>query len=238
VVSVPKTVAIFGVGPGLGMSVARRFGREGFAVALVGRNRARLDGFAADLAGEGITARAFTADLSDPVALIAAVDAIEAGFGAIDVVEIGTSLTRDAIVPVADVAAENLRYALDALLLGPIAVVRKVLPGLQPRGGMLLFAYGISAKVPMPALGNIGIALAGLRNYVHALAGTLAGTGVHVGALAIGVGIARSDAAAAFAASATDRPLALTDPDELAERYWDMYLKRDRVEDTVGALGQ
>jgi NAD(P)-dependent dehydrogenase (short-subunit alcohol dehydrogenase family) len=32
-----KTIAVFGVGPGMGRSIARRFGREGFQVALVAR---------------------------------------------------------------------------------------------------------------------------------------------------------------------------------------------------------
>jgi NAD(P)-dependent dehydrogenase (short-subunit alcohol dehydrogenase family) len=51
-----KTIAVFGVGPGMGRSVARRFGREGFQVALVARNQTRLDAFTAELAAEGITA--------------------------------------------------------------------------------------------------------------------------------------------------------------------------------------
>ncbi len=37
------TIAIVGAGPGLGAAVARRFGREGFAVALISRDQAKLD---------------------------------------------------------------------------------------------------------------------------------------------------------------------------------------------------
>ena len=36
-----KTIAVFGVGPGMGRAVAHRFGREGFQVALVARNQTR-----------------------------------------------------------------------------------------------------------------------------------------------------------------------------------------------------
>ena len=43
-----KTIAVFGVGPGMGRAVARRFGREGFQVALVARNQTRLDAFTTD----------------------------------------------------------------------------------------------------------------------------------------------------------------------------------------------
>lgn len=38
-----KTLAIFGAGPVLGRSLARRFGREGFWVALIARTRPKLD---------------------------------------------------------------------------------------------------------------------------------------------------------------------------------------------------
>ena len=40
------TVAIVGAGPGLGAATARRFGSEGFEVALVSRSRERVDALA------------------------------------------------------------------------------------------------------------------------------------------------------------------------------------------------
>ena len=36
------TLAVVGAGPGLGAAVARRFGREGFAIALIARDQAKL----------------------------------------------------------------------------------------------------------------------------------------------------------------------------------------------------
>ena len=35
----PKSIAVFGAGPGLGQAVARRYAREGYAVTLVGRRQ-------------------------------------------------------------------------------------------------------------------------------------------------------------------------------------------------------
>lgn len=46
------TIAIIGAGRNLGEALARRFGREGFSVALISRNQERLDALAADLAAE------------------------------------------------------------------------------------------------------------------------------------------------------------------------------------------
>jgi short-subunit dehydrogenase len=71
-----KVLAVLGAGTGLGVSVAQRFGREGFRVALVARRKDRLDALVEKLAGEGVEAAAFAADLSEPAevpALIAAI---------------------------------------------------------------------------------------------------------------------------------------------------------------------
>jgi NAD(P)-dependent dehydrogenase (short-subunit alcohol dehydrogenase family) len=46
------TIAIIGAGKGLGLAVARRFGLEGHAVALIARNRTRLDELTAGLRNE------------------------------------------------------------------------------------------------------------------------------------------------------------------------------------------
>jgi NAD(P)-dependent dehydrogenase (short-subunit alcohol dehydrogenase family) len=58
-------IAIVGAGPGLGLSIARRFGREGFTVALISRSAANLDRLAAELADSGIQAAGFPADVRD-----------------------------------------------------------------------------------------------------------------------------------------------------------------------------
>jgi len=84
-----KVIAVFGAGTGLGVSLARRFGREGFRVALVGRRKDRLDALVGQLAGEGIEAAAFPGDLSRPATAPALVDAVRERFGRIDVVEYG-----------------------------------------------------------------------------------------------------------------------------------------------------
>ncbi|MFE2448900.1 SDR family NAD(P)-dependent oxidoreductase [Streptomyces sp. NPDC059426] len=76
------TLAIIGAGPGLGSAVARRFGCEGYDTALISRDQDRHDALAAGLTGEGVTARGFAADVRDPKALTAALDARGHGPGA------------------------------------------------------------------------------------------------------------------------------------------------------------
>jgi NAD(P)-dependent dehydrogenase (short-subunit alcohol dehydrogenase family) len=63
------SIIIVGAGPNLGTAVARRFGREGFAVGLVSRTQSKLDDPAAQLATDGITAKGAAADIRDPESL-------------------------------------------------------------------------------------------------------------------------------------------------------------------------
>ena len=65
------TIAIVGAGPGLGAAVARRFGTEGFAVAVVSRSQDRVDALVGDLTTAGVTARGYAADVREPDALTA-----------------------------------------------------------------------------------------------------------------------------------------------------------------------
>ena len=58
-------------------------GVRSYGVALVARRLAPLEALVAELAGDGIEAAAFSADLTDQAAALAAVDAIRARFGRI-----------------------------------------------------------------------------------------------------------------------------------------------------------
>lgn len=233
-----STIAIFGAGPALGMSVARRFGREGFRVALVSRNRGHLDGMAAELAGEGIEAAGFPADLSDRAAALEAADTIEAGYGPIDVLEFSPTPGEDRprLAP-SQIDAAAMSPLLDKYVFTPLALARRVLPGMLERGdGGLLFAMGASAKYPMPLLASGGMAGAALRSYVHALNAELAPKGVYAGTLLIGALIEGSAAhrnAAAWVSDTGSQRLAVVTAEDLADRYWDMYVKRDRAEEEV-----
>jgi len=81
------TIAIIGAGPGMGLAIARTFGSRGFDVALIARTKDKLQTLVDQLGQEGITAEAFPADVLDRPSLTAALGAIKARFGGIDVLE-------------------------------------------------------------------------------------------------------------------------------------------------------
>src|SRR4051812_47910683 len=81
------SMIIVGAGPNLGMAIARRFGREGFAVGLISRTREKVEDLAAQLEGEGIQAAAAAADIRDSDAVIAAIESLAATLGPVEVLE-------------------------------------------------------------------------------------------------------------------------------------------------------
>jgi short-subunit dehydrogenase len=234
------TAVVIGAGPGLGMSIARRFGRSGHSVALISRSDTRHAGYLAELAAEGVAAEAFAADVHDRERLGAVLDAIEAKSG-VDVLYYGPGagdVSRPS--PITETTADEVRSRM-ATVYAAVDAVGRVLPGMIARGaGGLLFAGGVSALVPIPSLGSLALTSAALRNYALTLNAGLAGTGVYAGTLTIGGLIERGDIHAVFTAQPEKFggvvPPTLN-PDDLAAAAWEMYSDRDRAEEVFNLLG-
>jgi NAD(P)-dependent dehydrogenase (short-subunit alcohol dehydrogenase family) len=235
------TIAVLGVGPALGLSIARRFGRAGFTVALVSRNKAALDGYVEELAAIDIAATAFPADVTDREALSNTLTGITARLGAPDVVTYGPASLDRMPVGVLDLDANQLRDIADLNLFTPVDIGHAVLPAMIERGrGSVLFALGSSARHPTPEMASVATVQAGLLTYLQTAAEAAAPHGVHVGAVLIGGLIERSAAAVKFDAGgfAGFTDLDRFDPDELAERFWRMHKNKAPVADVVGSFGR
>ena len=134
-----------------------------------------------------------------------------------------------------EVDVATINPLLELYLLTPITLAGRVLPGMRERRhGGLLFSMGAAAKYPIERLAVAGIALSGLRSYVHTLNSALGKTGVYAGALLIGATIENSQTHRSGTAPAIgERPQAIVSAGDLADHLWDMYTKRDRAEDVV-----
>jgi short-subunit dehydrogenase len=207
------TIAIIGAGPGLGSAVARRFGREGFDVALVARDTARLDAQAGALAAEGVSARGFAADVHDPQALRAALDRAAASLGPVEVLQYSPLPRPDFMMPVLETTYADLVGPVEFSVYGPVAAVQQVLPGMRDLGrGTVLFVNGGTAVVPHPDRAGTSIAFAAESAYGQLLHDALAAEGIHVAQLVIPGAIVPGH----------ERK----DPDVLANTLWELH--RDR----------
>ncbi len=230
-----KTIAVFGAGPGLGRGVARRFGREGYQVALVGRRQEALDEIAGELRDDGV--ESVVADLTQHARIGGVVSAIEDRFGHIDVV-CYSPIADNSFVPVAGLDAAAFQQYVDLMLLTPVEIVSTVLPGMRERGhGAIVVTFGSSAVYPFPTLSGIGPILAAMRSYLHSLSPEVEGDGVYVGDLVIAALIKGSALHEAMTANSdhiltdtTDEGPTTVESDELAGLLWDMVNKRDRIE--------
>ncbi|MEV1176516.1 SDR family NAD(P)-dependent oxidoreductase [Nonomuraea sp. NPDC049784] len=228
-----STIAVVGAGPGLGRAIARRFGAAGHPVALISRNRGKLQPIADSLAAEGITAGAYPADVTDSAGLTAALEAAAADLGRIGVLSYSPAPAWDhSSGPVPDTAAmgfttalettpESARAQVDLIVGGALTAVATVLPAMRKAGdGALLFTTGASAILPIPLLGNAGIAQAGLRHWAKTIEDDLAADGVYVGHVCVGVPIVPGGGEG--------------DSDAIAERWYQLAQARDTFETTIG----
>ncbi|MGP4009744.1 SDR family NAD(P)-dependent oxidoreductase [Streptomyces sp. 4N124] len=219
------TIAIVGAGPGMGLAIARTFGGRGFDVALISRTKEKLQTLVDQLGQEGITAEAFPADVLDRPSLTAALDAVKARFGSIDVLEYSPAPQYPS--PGATLAApsestvDNLQPQIEYIFYGAVAATHAVLPAMREAGaGTLLFTTGGGSVDPVPMLGNVNAASAALRNWVINLGKELSDSGVHAAHVAISVWI--GDGGPEGFPTAT--------PEQIAPLYWELHENRDRSE--------
>jgi NAD(P)-dependent dehydrogenase (short-subunit alcohol dehydrogenase family) len=220
-----KTLVVAGAGPGLGLEIARRFGREGFNIALLSRRLESLRSLVTRLGEEGIGAESFVADIGDETALKSALAAIRQRFGRIDVLEFSP-------VPSPEGDADKYsaltldRATMDRLqrvqILGAVTCVQEILPEMLERGdGAIFLTTSGSALHVMPVYTPVGIVMAGLRSYALCLNEVLANKGIYAATVCIAVLIRKDDP--------------VGDPARIADVYFNMYNTRDRAEQVIYA---
>lgn len=208
------TIAIVGAGPGLGAAVARRFGAEGFSIALVSREQTRADQLAAALAAEGLTARGYAANVRDTTALTAALDRAGQDLGTVEVLEYSPLPQKEFLRPVLETTPGDLQGAFEFSIAAPVAALHQVLQGMRFLGrGTVLFVNGGSAVRPNPAFAGTSIAFAGESAYAQMMHETLCPENIHVAQLIVPGAIIAGDPR--------------KDPAALAETLWRMHRERD-----------
>jgi short-subunit dehydrogenase len=169
-------IAIVGAGPGMGLAITRTFRSRGFDVALISRNRAKLDDLVGTLQDDGVNAAAH--------------------FGGIDVLEyspVGGFGSTTLTVPT-ETDPSHVQHEMEFQLYGAITATQAVLPAMRQAGaGTLLYTTGAGSIDPVPQVDNVNAAAA-LLNWVINLHKELDGTGIQAAHVGIDVAIGSSDA--------------------------------------------
>ncbi|MGN6332754.1 MAG: SDR family oxidoreductase [Motilibacteraceae bacterium] len=179
-------LAVVGAGHGMGLAVARRFAREGWAVSLLARGADRLQGEAATLVREhgAALAGAVAADAGDEASLRAGLRQAVAERGPVEALVVNQSVFVDGALDAVDVGA--LRRALEVGATSFVVALQEVAPAMRAAGhGTVLATGGGVVFAPHAGWGVLGAQKAALRALVQAAALELAPAGVHVGTVTI-----------------------------------------------------
>lgn len=196
-------------GHGLGIAIARRFTREGFAVALIARDRGKLDALAAPLVAEGAEVSTQAADMCTPAEVATAFAEIAARHGSADVLVYNGARWHEGPAMELDPADFNSDLALCAT--GALVCAQHVYPAMRDRGaGTMLFTGGGLALQPEYGAGiaSLTAGKSALRGLTFALAGELAPQGIHVATVTVAGTVAPGT------------PFA---PDAIADAYWALH---------------
>ena len=172
-----RVVLVTGASSGLGAATAIAFGRRGWPVALGARRAEKLDAVARQVEDAGGKAFAHALDVTDEASVDAFVGAVETNLGPPDVIVSNAGIGRAGKLP--QLAIEDIQAELDTNLLGPMRLVRRLLPALlERRSGDVCFVTSLNAVLPRPLQIGYTASKAGLEAAVRTLQMELEGSGV------------------------------------------------------------
>lgn len=179
----PITI-IVGAGNGLGLALARCFGREGHEVVLLARDWRRLEKAAAELAGEGIAAESLPVEAGEFAGLGGSLGRLVEQEGP-PACLVYNAAAMEPRAPL-DLDPEQLMRELRVDVGGALAAARAVAPAMaRARRGAILFTGGGFALEPSPAMTALGVGKAAIRNLAFSLHADLKPRGIHVATVTI-----------------------------------------------------
>ena len=177
-----KIALVTGASSGIGIGIAQALHTQGAHVVLTGRREAELNSVAAGL---GQRASVMPADLNDPAAPAALVEAIEAAHGRLDILVNNAGFTRDMLALRMDDADWNAVLEVD--LNAPFRLARASLRGMMKRrAGRIISIASIVGVTGNAGQANYAAAKAGLIGMSKALAQEVAPRGVTINVVAPG----------------------------------------------------
>ncbi|MGI4764239.1 MAG: SDR family NAD(P)-dependent oxidoreductase [Janthinobacterium lividum] len=170
-----KVVVVAGAGPGNGAALARRFAAEGRQVALLARDKGRVDALAADITG----ARGYACDVGDAASVKACFAAVAAEMGEVDTLlyNAGSGVFAD----VETITAEQFEAAWRVNALGSFLCSSAVIPVMKAGGaGSIVFIGATASRKGGKMSAAFAPAKAAQRSLAESMARSLWPSGIHV----------------------------------------------------------
>lgn len=179
-----RNALVTGGGSGLGLAIARAFAEAGARVVINGRQRARLDAAAAELARDGHAVAVAAFDVTQADAVAAAIARLERD-APIDILVNNAAVNQRG--PLDAFSAEDWRALMAANLDGPFFVARAVIPGMKGRRrGKIINLCSLASDLGRPNIVPYAASKGGVRMLTRALAVELAPHNIQVNGIAPG----------------------------------------------------
>ena len=219
-----KTAAVLGVGPGLGAAVARRFAREGFAVALMARREESVAGVREEIEGAGGTALPVSTDATDPASVAAAFDEVRSNLGDPEVFVYNAGAFQ--MGGILDLSPEKFDECFKANCAGAFYAAQQVLPAMVEAGRGTVLLTGATAALRGGArFSALAVGKFGLRALAQSMAREFGPQGVHVAHVVVDGQI---DTPRVREMSPGREDHTMLSPDAIAETYWQLH-SQDRT---------
>lgn len=174
-------IVITGASQGIGAALAERFAAAipGARLALVARDRARLEAVAGRCRASGAVALTVVAELVDEAQVERMADAVHSAFGAVDVLVNNAGRWRGGAAH--EMPVSEFVLTLQENLVGMFAVTRAFLPGMLSRGrGDLFFMSSTSGLSGLANNAAYCAAKHGVAGLAKAVRAEVAGRGIRV----------------------------------------------------------
>jgi len=174
-----RTALVTGASRGLGRAIALALAGAGANIALVGRDRAKLEETSAEAAKLGAESDIFQADVSDEAQVEALEQRVAARFGRIDILINNAGITVRK--PVVDLSLEEWRRVMDTNLTSVFLLCRAFIPHMRGRGyGRIVNVASTLSHIGLPLRAAYASSKAGLLGLTRVLALELAADGITV----------------------------------------------------------
>ena len=204
-----KICVLVGIGTGLGFAIAKKFGKEGYQIAMLARRSEALDKYKQELKALGIEAYSFKTDAVDTESIEKSFEKIRQTLGSPKVLIYNAAALRSGN-PMS-ITADDLVQDFRVNVAGALTSVQQVIPDMQNYGGTILLTGGGFALDPYPDFTSLAIGKAAIRNLSFSLAKELEKYGIHVATVTI-CGIIE--------------PGSQFDPVQIAQEYWRLHTQK------------
>ncbi|MCU7917336.1 MAG: SDR family oxidoreductase [Candidatus Thiodiazotropha sp. (ex Epidulcina cf. delphinae)] len=224
-------ILLTGAAGGIGMEVARTLSAGGASLALLGRDRERLEGLADSLRKDSRQVLTQAVDLLDAEARNAAVAHVNEQFGGVDVLINNAGMAS--FRPFTEEQPEVIEQIHQLNTLVPMQLTRQLLPDMIRRGsGRIVNVGSTFGSIAFAWFAAYSASKFALRGFSEALRRELQGTGVDVAYIAPRAVRTRFNTSAVYRMAEAVK-MNMDEPDWVAKRIADS-IRKDRKEVYLG----